>query len=163
MSDGLLDLLILAAALGCGLNAGVFFAFSAFVMPALARLPPSQGIAAMQSINITAVTPLFMSAMFGTAAVCLLLALATVFTWPRPGAPHVLAGTVLYLAGTILVTIVFNVPQNNALDAMDPAGADSTRRWNDFLRVWTRWNHVRTAAALIAAGLLTMAYSLLGR
>ena len=41
----------LATTLGCGLNAGVFFAFSTFVMPALKRLPAAQGIAAMQSIN----------------------------------------------------------------------------------------------------------------
>jgi uncharacterized membrane protein len=37
-------LLILAAALGCGLMAGVFFAFSTFVMKALARLPVERGL-----------------------------------------------------------------------------------------------------------------------
>lgn len=57
----------LLPALGCGLVAGVFFAFSTFVMSALARLQPAQGIAAMQSINITAINPLFMMAIFGTA------------------------------------------------------------------------------------------------
>ncbi len=35
----------------CGLVAGVFFAFSTFVMSGLARLPPADGIRAMQSIN----------------------------------------------------------------------------------------------------------------
>jgi hypothetical protein len=48
--------LTVVTALGCGLNAGVFFAFSSFVMKALARLQPAQGIAAMQSINLVAVT-----------------------------------------------------------------------------------------------------------
>jgi hypothetical protein len=38
---------------------GVFFAFSSFVMAALRRLPAAQGIAAMQSIHVTAVTPVF--------------------------------------------------------------------------------------------------------
>jgi uncharacterized membrane protein len=57
----------LAATLGCGLNTGVFFAFSTFVMPALKRLPAVQGIAAMQSINKLAVTPAFMAVLFGTA------------------------------------------------------------------------------------------------
>ncbi len=51
--DHLLFVLKLFAALGCGLIAGVFFAFSSFVMNALARIQPTQGIAAMQSINIT--------------------------------------------------------------------------------------------------------------
>ena len=38
----LLQWATLATALGCGLSAGVFFAFSAFVMPALDRLAPAQ-------------------------------------------------------------------------------------------------------------------------
>jgi uncharacterized membrane protein len=37
----------LFTALGCGLVAGVFFAFSTFVMNALARLQPREGIAAI--------------------------------------------------------------------------------------------------------------------
>jgi hypothetical protein len=55
--DGFLFALTLVTALGCGLNAGVFFAFSSFVVKALPRLQPAQGIAAMQSINLVAVTP----------------------------------------------------------------------------------------------------------
>ena len=46
----------LATALGCGLIAGAFFAFSSFVMPALKRLPTTEGIAAMQSITAAALT-----------------------------------------------------------------------------------------------------------
>lgn len=52
MTNHSLFVLKLLAALGCGLIAGVFFAFSTFVMSALARLQPAQGIAAMQSINM---------------------------------------------------------------------------------------------------------------
>jgi uncharacterized membrane protein len=58
MIDHLLFALTLVAALGCGLMAGVFFAFSAFVMKALARLPLAQGIAAMQSINVAVINPI---------------------------------------------------------------------------------------------------------
>jgi uncharacterized membrane protein len=36
------------AAVGSGLMAGLLFAFSNFVMKALTRLPPEQGMAAMQ-------------------------------------------------------------------------------------------------------------------
>jgi uncharacterized membrane protein len=68
--DGFLFALTLFAALGCGVIAGVFFAFSAFVMGALARLPARQGIAAMQAINVAAITPAFMVALFGTALAC---------------------------------------------------------------------------------------------
>ena len=44
MSDDLLIALTLVTALGCGLAAGIFFAFSTFVMKALARIPSAQGI-----------------------------------------------------------------------------------------------------------------------
>ena len=127
MIDKVLFALTLSSALGCGLMAGVFFAFSAFVMKALSRLPAAQGIAAMQSINVAAITPLFMAALFGTAAACVLLAGFSLSLWHKPGAVYLLAGSLLYLVGTILVTIVFNVPRNNALAAVTPASADWRR------------------------------------
>lgn len=49
--DDLTTVLSILAMLGCGMIGGVFFAFSSFVMRALARLPDAQGLAAMQSIN----------------------------------------------------------------------------------------------------------------
>jgi uncharacterized membrane protein len=52
--------------IGCTLMAGVFFAFSNFVMNALSRLQPAQGIAAMQFINIAVINPLFTIAFLGT-------------------------------------------------------------------------------------------------
>src|SRR5687768_6156059 len=70
--DDLLFVVKLLAALGCGLMAGLFFAFSVSVMKALAGLPPNGGMAAMQSINIAIINPVFLSAFFGTAAACLL-------------------------------------------------------------------------------------------
>jgi uncharacterized membrane protein len=148
--------LTFGCALGCGLNAGVFFAFSSFVMRALERLPPAQGIAAMKSINVLALTPVFMTALFGTGVGCLLLAVSTLLTLQKPGAVYLLAGAVLHVVGTILVTIVFNVPRNNALAAVNPETADAARVWTDFPSVWTRWNHVRTMAAFLAAALLTI-------
>src|SRR3712207_9179409 len=83
----------LATALGCGLVAGVFFAFSTFVMPALKRLPAAHGIAAMQSINILAVTPAFMAELFGTAVACLgLVAWVVISSGERPTAFEIAGG-----------------------------------------------------------------------
>lgn len=146
--------LILVAALGCGLNAGVFFAFSTFVMPALARLQPPQGITAMQSINITAINPLFMLALLGTAFVCLFLAISVLFKWQQPSAFYLLAGSLLYLVGAIAVTIVFNVPLNEALAKVSPDSIEGANLWAKYLTQWTLWNHVRTIAALAAAAVL---------
>src|SRR5688572_10110535 len=148
MRDTFLVVATFCAALGCGLMAGVFFAFSTFIMKALARLPPAQGMAAMQSINVFAVTPVFMTALFGTAAACLIVAVSTLFAWQKPGAGYLLLGSLFYVVGTALVTIVFTVPRNDALAAVNPASADGARLWVDYVSRWTAWNHVRTVAAL---------------
>ena len=68
-----------------------------------------------------------------------------------------LLGSMLYLVGTMLVTIVFNVPRNNALAAVEPVSANGARLWAGYVTSWTAWNHVRTAAALAAAASLTIA------
>jgi uncharacterized membrane protein len=155
--DGVLFALTLIAALGCGLIAGVFFAFSTFVMRGLARLPSPQGIAAMQSINVTAITPTFMVALFGTALVCVALAVTALFMLDEDFAVYVLVGGALYPVGTIGVTMAFNVPRNNALAAADPDSPEAATLWNRYVAEWTAWNHVRGAAALGAAASLAIA------
>ena len=154
MIDDLLFGLTLLTTLGCGLIAGAFFAFSSFVMKALARIPPAQGIAAMQSINVVVINPLFLGVFLGTAVGCAALLVSSVLAWFRPGSVWVLAGSLLYLVGTILVTMRCNVPRNNALAAVNPASAEGARLWAGYLTGWTAWNHVRTIAALAAAASL---------
>ncbi len=78
-------------------------------------------------------------------------------SWHRPGSAFLLVGSLLYLLGTILVTIAFNVPRNDALAAVDQASADGARLWAGYVTGWTAWNHVRTAAALAAAAALSIA------
>ena len=159
MIDELLFTLTLITALGCGLVAGILFAFSTSVMKALARLPSAQGIAAMQSINITVINPLFMGAFFGTAAACVLVVVFSLLRWNEAEAVYLLSGGLAYLIGAILVTMVFNVPRNDALAAVDPASANGARVWASYVTSWTAWNHLRTAAALAAAASLTFALS----
>jgi uncharacterized membrane protein len=155
--EGFLLVLTLVSALGCGLVAGFFFAFSTCVMKALARRPPAQGIAAMQSINVVVINPLVMGALFGTALACAVLVVASVIEWGEPYAVYLLVGGLLYLVGTILVTIVYHVPRNDALGTVDPNSADAERHWRRYAKSWTAWNHVRTVGALAAAALLTVA------
>ncbi len=156
--NGFLFVLTLLAALGCAMMAGVFFAFSAFVMKALARLPAEQGIAAMQAINVAALTLAFMAALFGTAVACGALALWALFAWGERIAPYLLVGSALYLVGTIVLTIVYHVPRNEALATMEPHSADAESRWRRYLSGWTAWNHVRAAAAFAAATTLAIAF-----
>ena len=156
-TDPLLFALTLSAALGCGLIAGVFFAFSAFVMRALARLPAAEGIAAMQSINVAVINPLFLTTFLGTAAACLLAVIYSLLGWHDTRAVYLLAGGVLYVVGSFLVTIVFNVPRNDALASVAPDDPDAASRWARYVAGWTAWNHVRTAAALAAAASFSIA------
>jgi uncharacterized membrane protein len=150
----------LVSALGCGLVAGVFFAFSTFVISALRRLPPAHGIAAMQSINELAVTPAFMTLQFGTAAACLGLVAWAAISFGERSAALVLAGGALYIVGTIGVTIACSVPLNYRLAKIHPQGADSAGRWDEYVAKWTAWNHVRAAASLAAAATLVVALHL---
>jgi uncharacterized membrane protein len=157
MGDRLLTVVTACSALGCGLIAGVFYAFSTFVMGALGRLPAPQGIATMQSINIVVINPLFLGVFVGAAVLCAVLAAGALFGWAGPHPTLMLTGAVLYVVGTFLVTMVFNVPRNDALAALDPASADAAAYWARYLTSWTAWNHVRTAAALAAAACFTIA------
>jgi uncharacterized membrane protein len=159
MSSGLFSLTVVAA-LGCGAMAGVFFAFSAFVMSGLARLPAPQGVAAMQAINITAVRPAFMAGLFGTALACAVVAVWSVVTWDGRTSALLLAGSGLYLVGTILMTIGYHVPLNDRLAVVDPGSAGAAAHWAGYVEHWTRWNHVRAGAALAAAAALTAALTL---
>ena len=146
------------AALGAGLIAGVFYAFSTFVMRALLRVPPAEGMSAMQSINIAVINPLFLGVFLGTVAVCAATGIAAVVRWERPGAGYLLAGSVLYVVGTFGVTMAFNVPLNNELAALTRGEPDASGRWARNAGRWTMWNHVRTAAALAAAGAFVIAF-----
>jgi len=153
----LLFALTLISALGCGLVAGIFFAFSSFVMGALGRIPPAAGIAAMQAVNVAVINPWFMSIFFGTASTCVVLAVAALVLWAQTAAFWLLAGSILYVAGSILVTVLCNVPLNNALAQAQPDTAEGASLWSRYLTRWTQWNHVRTVASLAAAAAQTIA------
>ncbi len=152
-----MDTLTIVAVLGSGLVAGIFFAFSTFVMRALAQLPQNQGIAAMKAINVTVLNPWFFLAFFGTAAVCIPVAFLAFGNAGGTNRAYLLAGCALYLLGCLLVTVAFNVPLNNRLASAEPDSSGAEALWANYLSRWTLWNHVRTAASLAAAGLFAMA------
>lgn len=155
--DELRPILMLLASLGCGLMAGVFFAFSTFVMKAFARLSAAEGMAAMQSVNRTVLNPVFFTVFFGTAVVCLVTLADSLLSWRTPRAGWLLAGSLFYLIGTFGVTAVFNVPLNNALAAVAPVEAEAGKLWANYQKSWTAWNHVRTAAGLAATASFVLA------
>lgn len=145
------------ALLGCGLMAGLFFIFSVCIMKALGQLPPEKGMAAMQSINIVIVNPIFMLVFMGTALLSLAALVSSVRHWTEPNARTLLAGSLCYLLGVMLVTMAVNVPMNDALAAAKPGSPEGAKLWASYLVNWTAWNHVRTIAAIAATALFALA------
>lgn len=149
-----LHMLTVTALLTCvcaGTVGGVFFAFSTFVMKALAQLPASQGVAAMQRVNVVVVNPLFLGLFLGTAVLSAACVVASLFPWNDPRSSLLLAAGLLYLAGSLLVTIGFNVPRNDRLARLDNASHEALAYWPLYVSEWTRWNNVRTVASLASA------------
>ena len=145
------------SAVGCGLTAGLYFAFSTFIMTALGRIDQAAGIAAMNAINDVIVRSLFLPVFMGSTLTCLALAVLAPFRWNEPGAAMWLAGSVLYVVGMFVVTMMFNVPLNNALAAVQPASNEAGVSWARYLADWTWWNHVRTVTSTLAFALFIAA------
>jgi uncharacterized membrane protein len=141
--------LILVSALSSALVAGMFYAFSSFVMAALGRIPANEGINAMNSINVTVITPSFMVFFMGSALLGIVLGGWALLSISQLDAQLVLLACLLYVVGCFGVTMVFNVPLNNQLAATSPT--DGSVFWQSYLQTWTMWNTVRTVAAALAA------------
>ena len=156
MTEDLITAGTVAAAVGCALVAGLLFAFSTSVMPALRQRPAAEGIAVMQTINSTILNPLFGLVFGGTTVLCLLLAVTAPFTTDESHATLRGIGSALYVVGVFVETMVVNVPMNNALDAVDPAGDEGASYWRTYLRRWTAWNHVRALAGTAASAMLVV-------
>ncbi|KOV82747.1 DUF1772 domain-containing protein [Nocardia sp. NRRL S-836] len=129
----------LIAAVASGLMAGLFFAFSTAVMPALGDLPAEQARAAMRRINVRIRNPLFLLVFAGNAVLCGIEVFQGRYV-----------GGLLYVVGSFVLTMAVNVPMNNRLERTDDA------YWPMYLRRWTLWNHIRAAACLAAAVTLSL-------
>ncbi len=147
-------IMLFVGAISAALVAGIFYAFSSFVMPALGRVPDEQGRGAMNAINVAVYTPSFMILFMGTALLSAVLAVWSLFSIENLASQLVLAASLLYLFGCFGVTIAFNVPLNRQLAEVDAGRGDAL--WRRFLRDWTIWNTVRTVGAGLAAALFIL-------
>ena len=147
---------VVAAAVGSGLTGGVYFAFSTFVMRALDDLAGDRSIEAMQAINRRAVTPLFMTALFGTAAAAVALGTEGIDARSTREGQLLLAGASAYLA-SVALTVAVHVPRNERLAAVATSSSEAAGIWRRYSRAWTAGNHVRTACAVGACALFVAA------
>jgi uncharacterized membrane protein len=157
MAELVVQSLLWVCAIGCGLIGGLFFAFSTFVMRALGTIGQVPGILAMNAINSTILRSLFMPIFLATTVAAAALGIVAVVRWGDPGAMAMLGAGLSYVIGMFGCTMLFNVPLNNALAAVDPASPEAANVWERYLREWTLWNHVRTVASLAAAALSILA------
>lgn len=146
-----------ASLVGSALMAGTFFVFSVMVMPALRRLPPTEGLRAMQEINrVVNDKPLFGAVFVVAGLLSFAVAGATIWTWDQPGAAYRLAGGLANGIGSFVFTMAFHIPRNTTLDEIDPAAGDAPTAWSDFYDAWVPGNHVRGAFSVAAVILLML-------
>ena len=140
--------LLLLAAVGSALVAGLCFAFASFLMRSFESLGAPDAIRAMQAVNREILRSTTMPVWLGTAAVGLA---AAIFAEERTFA---VAGLLCYLVGALLITRMGNIPLNEGLDRVDPdAPEEAANAWRDYRASWGRWNALRTlACALATAG-----------
>lgn len=155
-SDSILQWVLILSCLGCGMMAGLFVAFSTFMMKAFGSLQPSAGMQSMQAINRFIIRPSFLVSFLGTG---LLLVLACFISFgSRSSFLLICAATVFYVVACLASTMAFNVPLNNKLDSFSPESSDGHEFWCRYLVDWTKWNHVRSMACIVAT--LLVAFSL---
>ncbi len=135
---------LILAALCCGAMAGIYAAFSGFILRALDSLGPGAAAQAMAAINRIILQSGFMLLFFGSSLLCLGLLVAAVAMRP-PGAALIAGGAAIYLLGMLAVTILRNVPLNDMLAVQGAQG------WAVYLRDWRLWNSLRAAASGLAA------------
>ncbi len=130
-------------------------------MKALARAPSHEGIAAMQSINVVVLNPSFLGAFLGTTVISVLIVALAVKGWGTPSGTLFLAGALLYIVGTFLITGLGNVPLNDQLATLSASDPEAISVWEHYLDRWTLLNTIRTVAA--AAATLMFTFGLLLR
>lgn len=123
---------VVLAAVGSGLLAGLYWAFSVAVVPALAREPDPAAAAVMQRVNQVIVRPSFLVVFAGTPLAGLV---AAVLAWldGGPGVPSVLAGTALQVLASFVLTATYHVPRNTRLDAVDPTSPEGQGYWRTYV------------------------------
>jgi uncharacterized membrane protein len=142
---------------------GFFYAWVCSTMWGLDAAPPKVAIEAMQAMNASVRNGVFAPAFFGTPFV-----LAAVGLWARLEGFRAafwffLLAAAVYFCGGLLLTMLMNVPMNEAL-ALVEVPSDTQRAqeiWSEYSGPWQVWNITRTLLSglslmLVGAGLLAL-------
>jgi len=149
ISSTLTTALLWTAAISSGLMAGIYFAFSGFIMKSFGNIPTQYSVTAMNAINETIIRSWFMPLFFGSSIISVLLVFVAITNWDETGAGLKLIAGMVYIVGMFVCTAVFNVPLNQSLAKLDPVSGNAKLVWSEYLRKWTTWNHLRTVSSLV--------------
>ena len=151
----LFDFLLPFSILAYALVGGVFLAFSDFIMRSLSLTSGTNGMETMQTINREVFRWIFMALFLGMAAVSLLIIGYAATNLNVPAGTLIILAGIIYLIGCFGVTVVCNVPMNEALARMDLSSTTTREYWTTvYLPRWTFWNTIRTLACVLSAALL---------
>jgi len=153
----LVPALLWTSALGCGVMAGVYFAFSAFIMTSLGRIAPASGMSAMNATIVDIVKSPFMPVFMLTTLTAVSLSILGAVRWGQLGSALMAIGGAIYVLGMFGVTMMVNQPMNEALLAADPATSQGVAVWSRYLIDWTMWNHLRTISSAVATAMFIAA------
>jgi uncharacterized membrane protein len=151
MTTHTLILVCMALGLSSALVAGVFLAFSDFVMRGLIAAEAGGGIDSMQQLNRTVMRSVFLTTFLALVPATIGMAGYAWLKLSGPGQALLIAAAVIYVVTVFLVTVAGNVPMNERLDTFAHASADAQTYWLTYGRVWTWWNHVRTGGSILTA------------
>ncbi len=137
-----------------GVMAGIYFAFSVFIMKSLAGLPPVDGARAMNKINDVIINTVFLPLFFGSTIWYGGLIVWSIAHWGNSESLLRIIAAVIYILGMFVVTAFGNVPLNNRLKNSEVDETTLARVWLQYLRQWTLLNHVRTVSCIVACAIL---------
>lgn len=148
---------LVAASTASSLVAGVFLSFSDFTMRSLQLATPEAGSQAMQILNREVFRSIFIVLLIGMSVISAVIGVATYLVPPSVASALIIAGSLCYVLGVFLVTMLGNVPKNNRLAALSDGGAEAQDYWPMYYSGWMFWNHVRTFFSFITAVLYIVA------
>ena len=163
----LVNVVVIGAALLCGLVTGFLFGFAVVAMPGLGTLEDHaflRGFAVMDRV-IQDRQPLFMVMWVGSVVAVLATAVLGIFE--LEGTNRLLAevAAAVYLLGVQAPTALVNIPLNDAVQALDLdtlSPPELAKARTGFERRWKRWNAIRTAFGAVATVLLLVLLLQLG-
>ncbi|WP_082216561.1 anthrone oxygenase family protein [Dyadobacter psychrophilus] len=142
---------LVITALLTGLSAGLFYSYSCSVNLGLGKLADVEYLRAMQEINKAILNPIFFISFMGSIIVLVLA------TWLSYSGQHVfqfkmlLTATVIYMVGVFGLTVMGNVPLNDALAGFDIGGATANeiaQKRKLFEQPWNKFHAIRTFCSI---------------